>query len=330
MHLLVLGGTVFLGKHVVSEALARGHDVTLFNRGRHNPELFPQAEKLRGDRDGDLAALHDRSWDAVVDTCGYVPRIVRASAEMLEDATEHYTFVSSVSVYADLSQRGLDESAPVGRLGDPSIEEITGETYGPLKALCEEAAEGAMPGRVFNVRPGLIVGPDDPTDRFTYWPRRVQRGGRVLAPGNPDQPVQVIDVRDLASWIVRAAEQRIVGVYNATGPDGVLGMRAFLDACVHEAGERAKTAEIVWVDETYLIEQGVTPFSDLPVWVPADSPGVFTVDVRRALANGLALRPIRDTIADTLAWDATLPEDRELRAGLTAERERELLEAYDG
>lgn len=330
MQLLVLGGTVFLGKHVVRDALARGHDVTLFNRGRHNPELFPEAERLRGDRDGDLAALHGRSWDAVVDTCGYVPRIVRASAEALADATEHYTFVSSVSVYADLSQPGPSESAPVGRLGDPSIEDVTGETYGPLKALCEEAAESAMPGRVFNVRPGLIVGPDDPTDRFTYWPRRMRRGGRVLAPGDPRQPVQVIDVRDLASWIVRAAEQRVVGVYNATGPDGVLEMGGFLDVCVRAAGKGAESAQIVWVDETFLIEQGVAPFSELPVWVPSSSPGVFTVDIRRALAHGLTLRPVDDTVADTLAWDATLPEDRELRAGLSAARERELLEAFDG
>ncbi|MEZ4639106.1 MAG: hypothetical protein R2856_29775 [Caldilineaceae bacterium] len=168
MNLLILGGTVFLGRHLVEAALARGHEITLFNRGQHNPDLFPGVEKLRGDRDNDLAALAGRRWDAVIDTCGYIPRAVRQSAQLLADAVDHYTFVSSLSVYADFSKPGIDESAPVGRIDDPTVEQVTGETYGPLKALCEEAAEAAMPGRVFNVRPGLIVGPNDPTDRFTY------------------------------------------------------------------------------------------------------------------------------------------------------------------
>ena len=189
MNLLILGGTVFLGRHLVEAALARGHAVTLFNRGQHNPDLFPEVERLRGDRDGDLQALEGRRWDAVVDTCGYVPRVVRASAEMLAPNVDHYTFISSISVYADTSKPGIDEQAPVGTLDDPTTEEVTGESYGPLKALCEQAAEAAMPGRVLNIRPGLIVGPHDPTDRFTYWVRRVAEGGEVLAPGNPHAPV---------------------------------------------------------------------------------------------------------------------------------------------
>ena len=198
MKLLILGGTVFLGRHLVEAAQARGHQLTLFNRGQHNPELFAGVEKLRGDRSGDLSALRGRRWDAVIDTCGYIPRIVRASAELLADAVDHYTFVSSLSVYADTSRPGIDESAPVGQLADETVEDITGETYGPLKALCEQAAGRALPGRVLTVRPGLIVGPHDPTDRFTYWPVRVARGGALLAPGRPERRVAFVDVRDLA------------------------------------------------------------------------------------------------------------------------------------
>ncbi|MFZ0544031.1 MAG: NAD-dependent epimerase/dehydratase family protein, partial [Candidatus Promineifilaceae bacterium] len=222
MKLLILGGTVFLGRHIVDVALQRGHEVTLFNRGQHNADLYPDVEKLRGNRDGDLAALKGRTWDAVVDTCGYFPRIVRDSAELLADAVEHYTFISSISVYADNVRPGIDENYPVAQLEDESVEEVTGGTYGGLKALCEQAAESAMPGRVLNVRSGLIVGPNDPTDRFTYWVCRVAQGGEVLAPVEPEVAVQVIDVRDQAQWILDMAEARQAGVYNVTGPDYTL------------------------------------------------------------------------------------------------------------
>src|SRR5688572_29497367 len=197
MRLLVLGGTKFLGRAVVEAAVARGHEPTLFHRGLTNPGLFPDLEHLRGDRDGGLAALQGRTWDAVIDPSGYVPRIVRASAELLADAVEHYTFISSISVYPSFPTPGMDESSPVGTLEDPTVEDVPAH-YGPLKALCEQAAEAAMPGRVFHVRAGLIVGPNDPSDRFTYWPVRVAKGGDVLAPGSPERPVQIIDVRDLA------------------------------------------------------------------------------------------------------------------------------------
>ncbi len=231
MKLLVLGGTVFLGRHIVAEALAHGHEVTLFNRGQHNPDLFPEVEKLRGNRNGNLETLRGRRWDAVIDTCGYIPRLVRASAELLAQSVEHYTFISSISVYADFSAPGLNENAPVGKLQDEAIEEITGETYGPLKALCEQAMENAMPGRALIIRPGLIVGPHDPTDRFTYWPYRVAQGGEVLAPGHPDRPVQIIDVRDLAKWIMRMVEAGKTGTYNATGPDYTLTIGHLLETC---------------------------------------------------------------------------------------------------
>ena len=329
MNILILGGTIFLGRHLVDAALARGHEVTLFNRGQHNPDLFPNVEKLRGDRDGNLDALRDRWWDAVVDTCGYVPRIVRASAELLAGAVSHYTFVSSLSVYAATRQPGTYESATVGRLQDETVEEITGETYGPLKALCEQAAERVMPGRVLNVRPGLIVGPFDPTDRFTYWPARVARGGDVLAPGRPDRQIQLIDVRDLAEWIVRAVENNLTGVYNADGPDYALSMGTLLDASKAVSGSNA---HFVWVEDQFLIDSGVQPWSEVPLWIPESDPdaaGFFAFDCRKAISAGSTFRPLADTIRDTLAWDATRPSDREWRAGLKLEREAELLKVWN-
>jgi 2'-hydroxyisoflavone reductase len=219
MYLLILGGTGFLGRHLVEAALGDGHRVALFNRGLSGPDLFPEVETIQGDRDGDLSVLQGRRWDAAIDTCGYVPRLVRASAGLLADAVDHYAFISSISVYSDAIGPGADEGAPVEELDGPTVVEVTGETYGGLKALCERAAEEEMPGRVLNVRSGLISGPHDPTNRFTYWPRRVAAGGEVLAPDRPERRVQFIDVRDLAAWIVAMSAELRTGTYNATGPD---------------------------------------------------------------------------------------------------------------
>jgi 2'-hydroxyisoflavone reductase len=330
MKLLIIGGTVFLGRHLVASALERGHEVTLFNRGRQHPELYPDVEKLRGDRGADLSALLGRRWDAAIDTCGYVPRVVRAAAELLAGAVEHYTFISSISVYADFSTPGIDERAAVGTLADESVEEITGETYGPLKALCERAAELALPGRVLNVRPGLIVGPHDPTDRFTYWPRRVAQGGEVLAPGRPEHGAQIIDVRDLAGWIVSMIETRQTGVYNATGPDYPLILGRLLDECRAVSGSDAR---FTWVSERFLLEAGVQPWTEVPLWVPEEDPanaGFDAVDCAKAIAAGLRFRPLAETIRDTLAWDATRPADLEPRAGLKRACEAELLAAWHG
>jgi 2'-hydroxyisoflavone reductase len=327
MKLLILGGTIFLGRQVVDAALERNHDVTLFNRGQHNPDLFPDVEKLRGDRDGDLSALEGRHWDAVIDTCGYVPRVVRQSAEMLADQVEHYTFVSSLSVYADFSQPGIDETAPVGRMDDPTVEQVTGETYGPLKALCEEAAEAAMPGRVCTVRPGLIVGPHDPTDRFTYWPVRVAAGGDVPAPSGPDFSIEFTDVRDLAAWMLYAAEARVTGIYNASGPGYPLTMGEFLATC-REVSE--SDARFVWANADFLAEQGVQPWSDLPLWVGDDPSmaGFSAFDSSRAVAQGLTFRPVEETISATLDWAQRRPADHQWRAGLTPQREQEVLQAW--
>ena len=326
MDLLVIGGTRFLGRHLVEDALARGHRVTIFHRGETNPGLFADAEELLGDRDGGLAALEGRRWDTVVDTCGYVPRIVWASATALAGRAGHYTFVSSLSVHPDRTPAGYDETAPVGVIDDPDTEVIDERTYGPLKALCESEVERAFTERALIVRPGLIVGPHDPTDRFTYWPRRVAHGGEVLAPEPRDYGVQVIDVRDLAGWILTMAEAGRTGVFGATGPQEPLTMAGILEACVRVSGS---DATLTWVEQAFLLDAGVEPWSEVPLWIPiAGYEGFMAADVRRAIGAGLTFRPVEETIRDTLAWDATLPPHREVNAGLTPDREAELLRAW--
>lgn len=332
MRLLILGGTIFLGRHLTEAALARGHHVSLFNRGKHHSDLFPNVEKLRGDRDGDLRALQGQSWDTVIDTSGYIPRVVRASAELLADQVEHYTFISSVSVYADFKEPGINEESAAGVLEDQSVEQITVETYGPLKALCEQTVEAALPGRALHIRPGLIVGPHDPTDRFTYWPRRIARRGDVLAPGNPEAPVQFIDVRDLASWILQMVEAKQTGVYNATGPATPMSMRGLLEGCQEALNS---DAQLVWLDEQFLLEAEVQPWIELPLWIPegnGSSRGFQMIDCSKALTAGLSFRPLAATIRDTQAWDvaaATGEQDTTQKSGqgksLSAEREAQLL-----
>lgn len=328
MKILILGGTVFVGRHLVEAASARGHEVTLFNRGRQNAELFPGVEKLRGDRTGgDLDALSGRSWDVAIDTCGYVPRVVRQSAEMLSGSVPHYVFISSISVYADVSAPGVDEDSPVGTLEDISTEEIVGDTYGPLKALCEQAVQSAFPEGALVIRPGFIVGPHDPTDRFTYWPHRVALGGDVLAPGSPDQPLQVVDGRDLAEWTVRLIEQGATGVYNATGPDYPLTLGEVLQTCkaVSDSGAR-----LVWVGDEFLKENQADTSSLLPFYIPAASGqgGIMAASIAKAVAAGLTFRPLADTVNDTLTWDNSRPTDAPRKVGISAERERDLLQKY--
>lgn len=326
MRLLILGGTLFLGRHLTEIALRQGHAVTLFNRGRTQPTLFPHLEQLRGDRRaGDLAALVGRDWDAVIDTCGYVPREVQQAATWLSDQVDHYTFISTLSVYSDESTPGQDETGAVGTLADESIETVNGETYGPLKVLCERAALTALPGRALIIRPGLIVGPHDPTDRFTYWPARVARGGSILAPGRPDQPVQFIDVRDLAEWIMHLVEHSITGIFNAAGPERPLPMKTFLEQCQTAAGSQV---DWVWVDEAFLLQQAVGAFVEMPLWVPSAYQAFNTFRFERAMAAGLVHRPILETIRDTLAWQAGRAADHVWRAGLSPARETELLRAW--
>lgn len=309
MKLLILGGTRFLGRHLAEQALAAGHAVTLLHRGQSGPGLFPQAEHRIADRNGDLAALAESAggtWDAVIDTSAYVPRHVRRVAEVLAGRVGHYQLVSTISVYAEFADAGTPEDAPRAVLADPATEQVTGETYGGLKALCEDAAwaaEAAFGGRVLVNRPGLLVGPFDPTGRFSWWVQRVQQGGTVLAPGDPATPVQFIDARDAAAWMLRQAEAGTTGVANLTGPVQPLTLGALLDTAVATLGPAGTTLR--WVDEAWLLAQGVQPWSDLPVWLPRAQAGLHAVSLARAVATGLACRPLAETLRDTAAWLAT-------------------------
>ena len=335
LRLLVLGGTRFLGPHLAAYALARGHAVTFFNRGRTNPGVLPQVERIQGDRNGELDGLEGRSWDAVIDTSGYVPRHVRLSAELLRPRVPHYVFISTVSVYASFATAN-DEDSPVGKLEDETVEKVDGVTYGPLKALCESAATTVYgPGQATVIRPGLIVGPDDNTDRFTYWPARAARGGQLAAPNSPADPVQVIDVRDLAEFTIHAVERRTAGVFNVLSPPGRFTIGDVVGESIAAARELARPAvapEAVWIPVDFLAEQKVAPWSDMPVWSPAvgEEAGFALVSARRAVEAGMTIRPMADTVAATLGWHLQRPqaEREKLKAGLSPEREAALLAAW--
>lgn len=316
----MLGGTRFLGRHVAEHAIAAGHAVTLFNRGRTAPRLFPEAETLLGDRDGDLGALAGRSFDAVVDTSGYVPRVVAATLDVVEAG--HYTFVSSISAYADLSTPPTEES-PTAALREPT-EDWQSEAYGALKATCEDVVRSRCT-RALIIRPGLIAGPWDPTGRFTYWPRRLARGGPVLAPAPADAAAQVIDARDLARWIVDCAESNSTGTFNAV--DRPIARGELFERC---ASAVHADAELVWVDPGFLAEEGVGEWLELPLWLhdPAYF-GMLAVDPRRAFAAGLRTRPLEATARDTLAWASTAADAAGTGVGLDPEKERRLLERWE-
>ena len=340
MRLLVLGGTRFLGPAVVKAALARDIDVTLFNRGRTNPGLFPGVPTIQGDRNTDIARLDGRAWDAVVDTCGYLPWQLRLSARQLATSVAQYLFVSTVSVYADESAVGLTELDEVarlpddlsGRLDELTLDDVTGDTYGPLKALCETALEREMPGRSTVVRPGLIVGPRDPTSRFKYWPWRLARGGDVLAPRPADGPQQFIDVRDLGEWIVTLCEDGHVGTYNGVGPAAPIPMEELLYAA---KSATSTPSTLTWVDEEFLTGRELGMWS-IPLWVPAAdrrADGFNRVSNRRAVEQGLRFRPLHDTVRATLddlertgerhAWEfgeTMLAKEAELLAAWRARR----------
>ncbi len=337
MKILIIGGTRFLGRYLVAAALERNHEITLFNRGTHSLEI--NVETIHGDRHSEVAKLQGRHWDAVVDTCGMLPRAVRAMAEALSDSVAHYTFISTQNVYADVSAPGVTEAAPLGTLTseqldqayaiDTSGEPSYGKLYGGLKAMCEQAAEEVMPNRVLNIRPGLIVGPYDYTDRFTYWVARVARGGEVLAPGRPDRFVQFIDVRDLSDWLVTMIERNETGAYNAHGLPGRLTMGNVLDEC--RAVSRSN-ALFTWATEDFLLKHEVASWTDMPLWLPEEAAphlkGFMFVNCDKAVGAGLKFRSLNDTIGATLAW---YKEDRsnrneKLKAGLDPSREGALLQ----
>jgi 2'-hydroxyisoflavone reductase len=337
MKLLIIGGTRFVGPHLVTAALAQDAEVTLFNRGREESTVSG-VEIIQGDRATELHKLSGRRWDAVIDTCGFLPRTVKAAAEFLSNAVDRYVFISSQSVYAEVSSPGVDETAPVKTLtaeqldrandidtSGPSSAVSYGDLYGGLKALCEQAAEEAMPGRVLNLRPGLIVGPGDYTDRFTYWPVRVSRGGEVLAPGRPDRFVQLIDARDLATWTISMMQNKQSGTFNVNCRPSTITMQDVLRESKEISGS---DATFTWVSEEFLFEKSVAAWSELPLWLPeTDAPtlaGFMFVSTDKAIANGLATRPLAETIKDTFDWYG----GDQLKAGLDAEKERQLLQDW--
>ena len=339
MKLLIIGGTRFLGRHLVTAALARDHEITLFNRGTYPVEL--DVEFIQGDRhnDRDLAKLSNRHWDVVVDTCGHLPRSVRAAAEILSGSVDVYVFISSQNAYASVSVPGVDETFPRATLTseqldhayaiDTSGQPSYGALYGGLKALSEQAAEEVMPNRVLIIRPGLIVGPYDYTDRFTYWVVRVARGGEVLAPGRPERFVQFIDVRDLAEWIVSMAEQKAAGVYNANPAPEKLTMQSVLEECKVVSD---RDATFTWASEDFLLRENVAAWSEMPLWLPEEEAphlkGFMFINCDKAIAAGLRFRPLSETIRDTLQWYQTACSNQELKAGIAGDKEQALLRKW--
>jgi 2'-hydroxyisoflavone reductase len=334
LSILILGGTRFIGVHMTELALARGHRVTFFNRGRTRTELFPALERIKGDRNGQLDGLKNRQFDAVIDNSGYIPRHVRLSAELLLANVPRYVFVSSISVYPDFSTP-RDETSPVGKLTDETIEKVDNDSYGPLKALCEKAATDIYSGKATVLRPGLIVGPDDNSDRFTYWPARAARGGEIAAPGAPGDGIQIIDVRDLAAFALRTIENEISGTFNLVSPPKKFTIGQLLDESVKSAAALVKPrpkSRVSWIPAEFLDQQKVAPWSDMPVWLPAtgtEAAGALT-PVQRALDAGMTIRPLANTVRDTLAWHLQRPEAErgKLRAGIDALREQALLKAW--
>jgi 2'-hydroxyisoflavone reductase len=339
MKLLIIGGTRFLGRHLLTAARARDHEVTLFNRGNYPAE--PGVEMIHGDRhnDADLAKLKRRRWDVVIDTCGHLPRTVRSAAEILSNSVDVYVFISSQNAYASVSVPGVDETFPRATLTTEQLDQANaidtsgqpsyGALYGGLKALSEQAAEEAMPNRVLIVRPGLIVGPYDYTDRLTYWVARVARGGEVLAPGRPERFVQFINARDLGEWIVSMAERKAAGIYNTNFTPGQLTMQSVLEECKVASDSNAS---FTWASEDFLLRENVSAWSAMPLWLPEEAAphlkGFMFINCDKAIAAGLRFRPLNETIRDTLTWYQTERSNEELKAGIAGDKEQALLRKW--
>ena len=324
LDILILGGTGFIGPHMVREALRRGHSVTLFNRGKSNNTLFPDLETIKGDRDNGLDGLKDRQWDAVIDNSGYVPRHVQDSARLLAPNVGRYVYISTVSVYADF-EAPMHEDSPLATIADETVEEVTGETYGALKALCEQRAAAEIDADKFAIlRPTYICGPGDHTDRFSYWPIRTRKGGDMIWPGSPDDPVQIIDVRDLANFTIDCVDREVQGTYNMVHADRYTMGQLLEDSRAVTAAE----VNPVWIDEEFLEDNEFSSDGEFPVWAGAN--GYADVDTDRAERAGMHNRPVRETARDLLTWWDTLPAERTAttRAGLSPEREAEILTAW--
>ena len=328
--LLILGGTGFIGPHLTQEALRLNWKVTHFNRGKTATDTVPPGvETLIGDRKGQLDSLRGRTWDVVIDDTGFIPKYVKMSAELLAPNVGYCLFISSISAYAGFAKPN-DEDSPTGKLSNPDVEEVTNDTYGPMKALCEQYSTEAFKGRSSIVRPGYIVGPLDRSDRFTYWPVRASKGGEMLAPGTPNDPIQVIDVRDLSAWMMKLADARTTGTFNAISPPKVFTMGELIKES-QKASPKSDT-HATWVSEDFLAAHWKPEELDLPPWSPlkGDSAGASLTSVKKAQAAGLRCRPLHETVRDTLAWFQTLPADRQakLKAGLAADKETETLQEW--
>lgn len=327
--LLILGGTGFIGPHLTEEAQRRGWKVTHFNRGKHATGGVAGVETLIGDRNGELDALRGRAWDAVIDDTGYVPKYVKMSAELLAPSVRYCLYISSISAYAGFAAPN-DEHSPLGKLADPETDKVTNDTYGPMKALCEQYSAAAFRDRISIVRPGYVVGPLDPTDRFTYWPVRVSRGGEMLAPGTPGDPIQFIDVRDLATFMMTLVEARTNGIFNAVSPPRAFTMGELITAS-QRASPKAGT-KVTWVNEDFVAAHSKPEELNLPIWVPrkGDFAGAALTSMEASRKAGLRSRELEVTVRDTLAWFQSLPEDRrsKLRAGLDPVREADTLRAW--
>jgi 2'-hydroxyisoflavone reductase len=328
MRILIIGGTVFVGRHIADAAIAAGHDVTLFHRGRSGADLFPSATHLTGDRNEDLSALSAGQWDATIDVCAYFPRQVRSLADALGGRGGQYVFISSTSAYRIPGSPGFTEDAPLAELDDPASEEFTDETYGGLKVACERVAIemfGDTVGATV-VRPTYVIGPHDESYRFTWWVERIARGGTVLAPGGAADPIQVIDARDMGSWVVSLVERSVTGIFHAVSPPPPFGFGDLLAAIAAEVAPPG--TRLTWVDADFLVEFGEST-ETIPLWPGGDSEReINTADASRASAAGLAPRPIRQSIAEIHAAELATPGKPRAGVGLTREREAELLAAW--
>lgn len=339
MKILIIGGTKFIGRHLINAALEISHEVTIFHRGKHSNENIKNVEEVFGDRNSDLEKLINRKWDVCLDTCGYLPQTVKASAEFLKGSVERYVFISSISAYADFTKTDFDETTELAQLTEEQEKEfakidpkselngmVLGEMYGALKVLCEEAVLKVFGEKALIIRPGLIIGEYDFTDRFTYWVVRVSQGGEVLAPGNPQKNVQFIDAKDLAEWTVKMIENKESGIYNANGKPFELTFGKMLEEIKTASKSDAK---FVWVNEDFLKKEKVAPWSDLPLYLPesvVEMKGFLAANIDKALKKNLKLRPIQDTVLETLNWRKT--QNDALKAGLSVEKENELIRKW--
>jgi len=323
MRILLIGGTVFVGRHLAAELIKQGHELTLFNRGKTRRGLFPGVREVYGDRDGGLDVFEGEEFDWVVDTCGYVPRVVGASAQFFKDRAQHYLFVSTVSVYPSTDQAGIDENGAVAVIEDPETEVVDGRTYGALKALCEEQVLEAFGDRALIPRPGIVMGPEDPTDRFTRWVSRIAEGGDFLAPEDRNQPVELIDARDLGAWMALQIGDGNCGIFNTAGAMGSLTMASMIEGCVNGTGGAGTPR---WVSSEALQAADINGPSELPFWLPDPSAwGLFQVTSAKAADCGMRYRPFEETVTDTLAWAQTRSADHKWTVGITAEKEAEVL-----